>query len=176
MRVLGVDCGSHITGFGIIDSDGQHHCLVDSGAIRLQTGKGFSEKLLEIHCRIDQLISTHGPHIVAVEDQFYLSNFKSVLKLGQVKGAVILTAARAGIPIVEYSPLAIKSAVTGYGRAEKTQVQAMVEKLLRLPAPPEPLDASDALALAICHVHTSSTELRMQNAALAGAYRRGDSC
>jgi hypothetical protein len=91
--------------FGIIDSDQQRHHLVISGAIRLQPKKLFSEKLLDIHREIDQLIKTYGPEIVAVEDQFYLSNFKSVLKLGQVKGAVILTAARAGIPIVEYSPL-----------------------------------------------------------------------
>jgi crossover junction endodeoxyribonuclease RuvC len=165
MRVLGIDCGSQITGFGIIDSDEQRHHLVVSGAIRLHPKKLFSEKLLDIHREIDQLIKTYGPEIVAVEDQFYLSNFKSVLKLGQVKGAVILTAARAGLPIVEYSPLAIKSAVTGYGRAEKSQVQLMVEKLLRLAAPPEPLDASDALAVAICHIHTSATQIRIQKAA-----------
>lgn len=178
MRVLGIDCGSQITGFGIIDSDSQRHVLVVSGAIRLHPRKCFSEKLLDIHREIDRLITSYGPQIVAVEDQFYLSNFKSVLKLGQVKGAVILTAARAGIPIVEYSPLAIKSAVTGYGRAEKSQVQMMVEKLLRLSAPPEPLDASDALALAICHVHTAATQLKMQKAALATASTRhsGDSC
>lgn len=178
MRVLGIDCGSQITGFGIIDSDQQRHDLVVSGAIRLQPKKLFSEKLLDIHREIDQLINTYGPEIVAVEDQFYLSNFKSVLKLGQVKGVVILTAARAGIPIVEYSPLAIKSAVTGYGRAEKGQVQTMVERLLRLAAPPEPLDASDALAVAICHIHTSATQTRMQKAALAAVATRlgGNPC
>ncbi|MGH9428830.1 MAG: crossover junction endodeoxyribonuclease RuvC [Terriglobia bacterium] len=174
MRVLGIDCGSQITGFGIIDSDAQRHLLVVSGAIRLQRRKCFSEKLLDIHREIDQLITTYGPQILAVEDQFYLSNFKSVLKLGQVKGAVILTAARAGIPIVEYSPLEIKSAVTGYGRAEKRQVQTMVEKLLRLAAPPEPLDASDALALAICHVHTSATQVKIQKAALVAVSSRHD--
>ena len=167
MRVLGIDCGSQVTGFGIIDSDEPRHHLIVSGAIRLQPKKSFSEKLLDIHREIDHIINTYGPGIVAVEDQFYLSNFKSVLKLGQVKGAVILTAARAGIPVVEYSPLAIKSAVTGYGRAEKSQVQTMVEKLLGLAAPPEPLDVSDALAVAICHIHTSATQSRMQKAALA---------
>jgi len=172
MRILGIDCGSQITGFGIIDSNEQRHHLVVSGAIRLHPRKCFSEKLLDIHREIEQLITTYEPQIVAVEDQFYLSNFKSVLKLGQVKGAVILTAARAGIPIVEYSPLEIKSAVTGYGRAEKSQVQTMVEKLLQLAAPPEPLDASDALALAICHVHTAATQIRMQKAALAALTSR----
>ena len=165
MRVLGIDCGSQITGFGIIDSDERCHHLVVSGAIRLQSRKSFSERLLDIHREIDTLIASYSPQIIAVEDQFYFSNFRSVLKLGQVKGVVILTAARAGIPIVEYSPLEIKSAVTGYGRAEKGQVQTMVEKLLKLDAPPEPLDASDALALAICHVHTSATETRLDKAA-----------
>ena len=173
MRVLGIDCGSHVTGFGIIDSDERCHHLVVSGAIRLQPKKRFSERLLIIHQKVEQLISTYCPQIVAVEDQFYLSNFRSVLKLGQVKGTVILTAARAGSPVVEYSPLEIKSAVTGYGRAEKSQVQSMVEKLLRLTTPPEPLDASDALALAICHIHTSATEFRIQRAASAAATNQG---
>jgi crossover junction endodeoxyribonuclease RuvC len=175
MRVLGIDCGSQVTGFGIIDSDEQRHQLVAAGAIRPRPKKRFSEKLLEIHRELDRLIASYGPDIMVVEDQFYLSNFRSVLKLGQVKGAVILTAARAGIPVVEYSPLEIKSAVTGYGRAEKSQVQTMVEKLLRLAAPPEPLDTSDALALAICHVHTSATQVRIRAAASAvTATRRGD--
>ncbi|MCI0620212.1 MAG: crossover junction endodeoxyribonuclease RuvC [Acidobacteria bacterium] len=168
MRVLGIDCGSQITGFGIVDSDEQNHQLVASGAVRLNPKISFSQKLLRIHHEIDNLIHAYNPEIVAVEDQFYLSNFKSVLKLGQVKGVVLVTAARAGVPIVEYSPLEIKSAVTGYGRAEKSQVQTMVEKLLRLPAPPEPLDASDALALAICHIHTSATQTRFRTAAQAG--------
>ncbi|MBM3803075.1 MAG: crossover junction endodeoxyribonuclease RuvC [Acidimicrobiia bacterium] len=172
---MGIDCGSQVTGFGIIDSGEQRHHLVVAGAIRPQPKKRFSEKLLEIHHELDQLIAGYGPDIMAVEDQFYFSNFRSVLKLGQVKGAVILTAARAGIPVVEYSPLEIKSAVTGYGRAEKSQVQTMVEKLLRLAAPPEPLDASDALALAICHIHTSATQVRIRAAAsTAAATRHGD--
>jgi crossover junction endodeoxyribonuclease RuvC len=99
---------------------------------------------------------------VAVEDQFYLSNFKSVSKLGQVKGVVLLTAAKAEIPVFEYSPLEIKSAVTGYGRAEKAQVQVMVQKLLRLAEAPEPFDTADALALAICHIHTASTRRKLE--------------
>ena len=167
MRVLGIDCGSQTTGFGIIDSDQQRHHLVVSGAIRLQPKKLFSEKLLDIHRKIDQLINTYGPEILAVEDQFYLSNFKSVLKLGQVKGAVILRLRGLAYRLSNTAHWPLKSAVTGYGRAEKSQVQTMVEKLLRLAAPPEPLDASDALAVAICHIHTSATQTRMQKAASA---------
>src|SRR5919198_4117462 len=132
MRVLGIDCGSQSTGFGIIDSNGQDHRIVIFGAIRLQSKDKFSQRLLTIHKEIQQLILNYSPEVGAVEDQFYLSNFRSVLKLGQVKGVVILTAANAGIPIFEYTPLEIKSAVTGYGRAEKYQVQVMVKNILHL--------------------------------------------
>lgn len=165
MRVLGIDCGSQTMGFGIVDSDEHRHELVAAGALRLNPKQTFSQKLLRIHEELSRLILSYSPSVMAVEDQFYFSNFKSVLKLGQVKGVVLLTAARAGISIVEYSPLEIKSAVTGYGRAEKSQVQSMVQKLLRLADPPQPLDASDALALAICHIHTSATHRKIESAA-----------
>jgi crossover junction endodeoxyribonuclease RuvC len=165
VRVLGIDCGSQVTGFGIVDSDEQRHQLVAAGAVWLNPKQSFSQKLLKIHQEIDQLILVHSPDVLAVEDQFYLSNFKSVLKLGQVKGVVLLTAAQAGIAIAEYSPLEIKSAVTGYGRAEKGQVQAMVWKLLGLAAAPRSFDTSDALALAICHIHTSATHRKINKAA-----------
>ena len=164
MRVLGIDCGSQSTGFGIIDSDGQDHRIVIFGAIRLQSKEKFSQRLLTIHKEIQQLILNYSPEVGAVEDQFYLSNFRSVLKLGQVKGVVILTAANAGIPIVEYTPLAIKSAVTGYGRAEKYQVQVMVKNILHLKECPKPHDAADALALAICHIHTAATRRKISKA------------
>jgi crossover junction endodeoxyribonuclease RuvC len=158
MRVLGIDCGSQSTGFGIVDSDGQDHRVVAFGALRLPAKDAFSHKLLEIHKKVAELIHDHAPDFVAVEDQFYLTNFKSVMKLGAIKGAVILAAAQADVPIIEYSPLAIKNAVTGYGRAEKHQVQVMVRNILRLEEEPKPHDAADALALAICHIHTLSTQ------------------
>jgi crossover junction endodeoxyribonuclease RuvC len=161
MRVLGIDCGSQSTGFGIIDSDGEDHRTVIFGAIRLQSKEKFSQKLLTIHKELQQLILNYSPDVGAVEDQFYLSNFKSVLKLGQVKGVVILTAANAGVPIFEYTPLTIKSAVTGYGRAEKHQVQVMVRNILHLKDCPKPHDAADALALAICHIHTAASHRKI---------------
>jgi len=164
MRVLGIDCGSRCTGFGIIDSDEQHHHLVAFGTIQFQPKDLFSQKLLKVHKEIHQLIVTYSPQSAAVEDQFYLSNFQSVMKLGQVKGVVIFTAADAGIPIYEYSPLQIKSAVTGYGRAEKNQVQVMVKNILKLADFPRPHDAADALALAICHIHTAATCRKMEQA------------
>jgi crossover junction endodeoxyribonuclease RuvC len=165
VRVLGIDCGSQTTGFGIVESDEQRHQLVAAGTVRLHPKQHFNQKLLKIHKEIHQLILVHCPDVVAVEDQFYLTNFKSVLKLAQVKGVVLLTAAQAGVAIAEYSPLEIKSAVTGYGRAEKSQVQAMVRKLLRLAEAPRSFDTSDALALAICHIHTSATHRRVNQAA-----------
>jgi crossover junction endodeoxyribonuclease RuvC len=163
MRVLGVDCGSQSTGYGIVESDGQQHQLVTYGAIRLPAGESFSCRLMKIYTRLGELIAQYAPEVEAVEDQFYLTNFKSVMKLGQVKGVVMLAATQAGIPVVEYSPLAIKSAVTGYGRAEKSQVQVMVKNILRLDEFPQPHDASDALALAICHIHTAATQSRLGN-------------
>jgi len=161
MRVLGIDCGSRATGFGIIESDEERHRVVTFGAIQFHSKDPFSQRLVKIHTEIQKLILKYSPHATAVEDQFYLSNFKSVMKLGQVKGVAILTAAGSGIPVFEYSPLEIKGAVTGYGRAEKNQVQTMVKNLLKLETLPRPDDAADALALAICHIHTMTTRCKI---------------
>lgn len=156
-RVLGVDCGSQTTGYGIVDSDGEHHRLVCSGVIRPHLKVLFSEKLLRIQQEIDKLLLKYKPIAVAVEDQFHLSNFKSALKLGQVKGVVLVTAARSEIPVFEYSPLEIKNSVTGYGRADKSQVSFMVNRILSLGNLTQPFDASDALAVCICHIHNQTT-------------------
>jgi crossover junction endodeoxyribonuclease RuvC len=163
LRVLGIDCGSQTTGFGIVESDGNRHRLVCSGVIRLPAKDPFCRKLLRIKQEIEKLLETHGPDSLAVEDQFYLSNFKSVLKLGQVKGVVLVTAANAGIPVYEYSPLEIKNAVTGYGRADKNQVSLMVNRILRLGNLSQPFDASDALAVSICHIHTITTRQKTES-------------
>jgi crossover junction endodeoxyribonuclease RuvC len=116
------------------------------------------------------VIATHKPEMVAIEDVFYAVNVKSALKLGQVRGVAMLAAAASGLEVCEYAPLAIKSAVVGYGRAEKSQVQQMVTSLLRLAGVPQSPDAADALAIAICHLHTASTLARQQSA----AFRSGD--
>ena len=162
MRILGIDCGSRSTGYGIIDSSEDRQLLVTYGAIRLHAKNSFSDRLVEVHNQLLQVIRSYSPQFAAVEDQFYLTNFRSVLKLGQVKGVVLCTAALEGIPITEYSPLEIKSAVTGYGRANKMQVQSMVRQLLTVPTNPEPHDAADALAVALCHAQVLSNRNRIR--------------
>ena len=162
MRVLGIDCGTEYTGYGVVDllSDSRNKdrlvCVV-CGAIKVSPRDTMATRLSRISVGLQQLISQHRPERVAIEDVFYATNVKSALKLGQVRGVAMLAAASAGLEVAEYSPLSIKSAVVGYGRAEKHQVQQMVARLLNLAQIPEPADAADALAIAICHLHTAAT-------------------
>jgi crossover junction endodeoxyribonuclease RuvC len=158
MRVLGVDCGTEYTGYGVVELclDGKLMCLT-CGAIKLSPREPMAERLSTIFDRLGAIIAEHQPDRVAIEGIFYALNVKSALKLGQVRGVAMLAASSAGLEVVEYSPLSIKSAVVGYGRAEKQQVQHMVTRLLNLVEIPEPPDAADALAIAICHLHTSAT-------------------
>lgn len=169
MRVLGIDCGSEYTGYGVVEEVrigrvGAHNRLVCcvSGAIHLKTRDPMALKLQQIFSSLSALIAEHQPRVVAIEDVFYAVNVKSALKLGQVRGVAMLAASAAGLEVAEYSPLSIKSAVVGYGKADKHQVQEMVMRLLHLDSRPQPTDAADALAIAICHIHTSSTLKRQQ--------------
>ena len=155
MRVLGIDCGSLVTGYGVIDSDGTECCLVRCGAIKSKSSDPLPNRLRSIHNAIVEIIRDLEPEAAAFESLFYATNVQSALKLGCVRGVSMIAAAEANLPVFEYSPLEVKSAVTGYGRAEKNQVQQMMRVLLKLDASPEPYDASDALAVAICHVHTN---------------------
>jgi len=158
MRVLGVDCGTECTGYGVVElcPDDRLACLT-CGAIRLALRDPLPARLAAVFEHLGAVIAEHRPDCVAIEDVFYAVNVKSALKLGQVRGVAMLAAAAAGLAVAEYSPLSIKSAVVGYGRAEKQQVQEMVKRLLNLDTVPEPADAADALAIAICHLHTSAT-------------------
>lgn len=166
MRVLGIDCGGEYTGYGVVEMrpTGQLCCLA-CGAVKLSPREALPLRLSRIFMKLGELISEYRPDEVAIEDVFYALNVKSALKLGQVRGVAMLAAANARLPVSEYSPLTIKSSVVGYGRAEKPQVQAMVTRLLNLPSAPEPMDASDALAIAICHLHTAATLNRQRAAA-----------
>jgi crossover junction endodeoxyribonuclease RuvC len=158
MRVLGIDCGGAYTGYGVVEMHSQRHlCCLTSGAIVLSPREPLPRRLARIFTQLSEIIARHQPDEVAIEEVFYALNVKSALKLGQVRGVAMLAAATAGLEVAEYSPLTIKSSVVGYGRAEKQQVQHMVTRLLELAQPPESLDASDALAIAICHLHTAGT-------------------
>lgn len=166
MRVLGIDCGTEYTGFGVVElcPDGKLLCLT-WGAIKLSPRDPLPARLSIIFRRLGDIIEEHHPDNVAIEDVFYAVNVKSALKLGQVRGVAMLAASSTGLEVAEYSPLSIKSAVVGYGRAEKEQVQHMVTRLLNLAEIPEPPDAADALAIAICHLHTAATLARQGVAA-----------
>jgi len=163
MRVLGIDCGGAYTGYGVVEmhSGGGLVCLT-CGAIKLSLRDPLPRRLSRIYDELGGLITEHRPDEVAIEGIFYALNVKSALKLGQVRGVAMLAAATAGLEVAEYSPLTIKSSVVGYGRAEKQQVQHMVTRLLGLAEVPEPMDASDALAIAICHLHTAGTLARQK--------------
>lgn len=163
MRVLGIDCGGEYTGYGVVEMhETGKLCCLTCGAIKLSPREALPRRLSRIFTELGEIISVHQPDEVAIEDVFYALNVKSALKLGQVRGVAMLAASTAGLEVAEYSPLTIKSSVVGYGRAEKQQVQHMVTTLLALSAPPEPMDASDALAIAICHLHTAGTLLRQR--------------
>jgi crossover junction endodeoxyribonuclease RuvC len=151
VRVLGIDCGSERTGYGVIDSDGLQHRMVAAGVIRASTKQTFERRLLDIASGLRRLIGEHAPECAAVEGVFYSANVKTALKLAHVRGVALLAVAEAGIGLAEYSPMEVKTSVVGYGRAEKAQVQLMIRSILRLAEPVESEDACDALAVAICH-------------------------
>ncbi len=166
MKVFGIDPGSARTGYGCVQSDGTRHRLIAYGAIAIPAANAFPEKLKIIHVELAALIARHKPDCIAIENLFHAVNARSALKLGHARGVAMLAAVEAGIPIVEYTPAEVKQSIVGYGRAEKGQVQSMIQLLLGLSAPPSPFDASDALAIAICHLH------RMNLRGVAGAARR----
>jgi crossover junction endodeoxyribonuclease RuvC len=151
--VFGIDPGSARTGYGCVQSDGTRHRLIACGAISIPVSHSFPQKLQIIHAALAALLAEHRPDCVAIENLFHAVNARSALKLGHARGVAMLAAVEAGLPIVEYTPAEVKQSVVGYGRAEKTQVQSMVQLLLGLSAPPTPHDASDALAIAVCHLH-----------------------
>ncbi len=154
MRVFGIDPGSERTGYGCVESDGRRHHLVACGAITAAAGDDFPQRLERIHRQLTRLLSSCRADCVAIENLFHAKNARSALKLGHARGVAMLAAVQAGCEIAEYTPAEVKRAVVGYGRAEKPQVQRMVKLLLALDRPPTPYDASDALAVAICHLHS----------------------
>jgi crossover junction endodeoxyribonuclease RuvC len=152
--ILGVDPGSQNTGYGLIlAGDRNQHSFIHAGCLRFSSQRDFNERLKLIYDQMTALIQDHEPQHVAFEDVFYGKNFKSALKLGQARGAAVLAALNLDKRVFAYSAREVKQAITGYGNASKEQVRAGVTRLLNLSEPPSPLDASDALAIALCHAH-----------------------
>ena len=166
MKIFGIDPGSDRTGYGCIETAGGRHHLVVCGSLSAPARSTFPEKLRHVHEGLATLLARHRPDCVAVENIFYARNVRSALKLGHARGVVLLAAAQAGLPVAEYAPTEIKLAVVGFGRAEKHQVQQMIKLLLGLDAVPSPHDAADALAVAICHVHSATGAIADRAAAV----------
>lgn len=152
MRVLGVDPGTAITGYGLVDFDGELR-LVHSGAILTPAGMALPQRLLLIHRQLSELIQRYQPDAAAVEELFFSRNVRTAMSVGQARGVILLAAAQAGLPIYHYKPSEVKQAVAGYGAAAKPQMQEMVRLLLGLDAVLTPDDVADAVAIAICHAH-----------------------
>jgi crossover junction endodeoxyribonuclease RuvC len=154
VKIFGIDPGSERTGYGCVESDGRRHQLVMCGAITASPADQFPQRLSRIYRELSSLLRAAQPDCVAIENLFHAVNARSALKLGHARGVAMLAAVEAGCEVVEYTPAEVKRAVVGYGRADKPQVQMMVKVLLGLAAAPSPHDAADALAVAICHLHS----------------------
>lgn len=167
MRVCGIDCGTETTGFGVVEWDDRalnpELVWLTAGGICPPKKSALPQRLAFIYAELTTLLEKYQPDVVAIEEVFYSVNAKSAIKLGHVRGVALLAAASAGVKVAEYAPLTIKSTVTGYGLAAKEQVQFMVARLLKLASAPQPADAADALAIAICHIHHAQT-LALQEA------------
>jgi crossover junction endodeoxyribonuclease RuvC len=153
MRVLGIDPGSETLGWGIVEGTGLKYAAVEFGVVKSNPKQPFAKRLANIYEGVSAVIESFQPDVVSIEEAFYAVNAGVAIKLGQVRGVMLLLAEQRGLEIAEYAPRLIKQTVVGYGAAEKRQVQEMVKLLLRLKVIPTPHDAADALAIAICHFH-----------------------
>lgn len=157
-RILGIDPGYAIVGFGVIEYDGMRFTPIEYGAVLTEAGTPFPDRLRAIHEDIEFIFNKFKPECLAIERLYFTSNQKTAIDVAQARGVTVLSAAKRNIPVFEYTPLQVKQSVVGYGKAEKRQVMEMTQKLLNLAQIPKPDDAADALAIAICHAHTSRFE------------------
>lgn len=158
LRVLGIDPGTATTGFGVIEGQagaGGELNLLDYGAIRTSPAEAMPDRLVDLYTSLRELLALHRPQAMAVEELFFSSNVTTALTVGQARGVILLAGAQAGIPIAEYKPMQVKLAITGYGGADKRQVQEMLRLTLQLTEVPRPDDAADAIAIALCHLQTA---------------------
>lgn len=157
MIILGIDPGYAIVGYGILEYSNNHFTILHYGAVTTPAGMPFNRRLQIIYDELDVIISKYKPDVLAIEKLFYNTNAKTVIDVAQARGVIVLAAQKHGLEIAEYTPLQVKQSVVGYGRAEKKQVQEMMRIMLRLDKVPKPDDTADALAMAICHAHTSGS-------------------
>lgn len=162
MIILGIDPGIAIVGYGVIDYTGNKFTVIDYGAITTPAGMKVEDRLNEIYNSLNVIMDKYKPEFMAIEELFYNKNAKTVINVAEARGVTLLSAARKNIPIYEYTPLQVKQAVVGYGRAEKKQVQQMTKVLLNLEKVPKPDDTADALAIAICHAHSYNALSRIK--------------
>lgn len=153
MRVLGIDPGTALTGYAIIEEEGSTLQLITLGVLETEAGTPLPQRLQAIYRGLREIVTAHAPTAAAVEALFFSRNVRTAMAVGQARGVVLLALADAGLPIAEYTPLEVKQSITGYGGADKHQVQEMVRMLLHLPTIPRPDDAADAVAIAICGLH-----------------------
>ena len=157
MIILGIDPGYAIVGYGLIDYTNNHFTVLDYGAITTPAKMDFNRRLEIIHDELELIIMKHKPDCMAIEKLFYNTNAKTVIDVAQARGVILFTAQKHGLEVSEYTPLQVKQSVVGYGRAEKKQVQEMMRIMLKLEKVPKPDDTADALAMAICHAHSSGS-------------------
>lgn len=160
MLILGIDPGYAIIGWGLIRFERGKYIPVDFGAITTNAGVPFNRRLEQIYDQLNELLDTHHPDAVAVEKLYFQTNAKTAIDVAQARGVTMLALQKHGMPVYEYTPLQVKSAVTGFGQAQKPQVMEMTKRLLRLKAVPKPDDTADALAIAICHAQYGGTSLK----------------
>lgn len=162
MRILGIDPGYAIVGWGVVVYQRGRFLPVDFGAVTTPAGEPFGERLQRIHTGMAQIIERYDPAVLAIEKLYFQSNKTTAIEVAEARGVILLAAAERGIPVFEYTPMQVKCAVTGYGQAQKPQVMEMTRRLLRLKDVPKPDDTADALAVAICHGQTGGTALKLR--------------
>ncbi len=162
MRILGIDPGYAILGWGIVDMKGNHFEVVSYGAVTTEAGEPMPDRLKVLYHSLMELIAEYEPEVAAIEELFFNTNSKTAIMVGQARGVAVLACANCGLEIEEYTPLQIKQALTGYGRADKNQVQMMVKTILHLKEAPKPDDTADALAAAICQGHSGDARKRLR--------------
>lgn len=163
IRIIGIDPGYAIVGWGVLDYDGYRFETVEYGAIVTQSGQNFERRLEVIWDELSEILERHKPSAMAVEQLFFTTNQKTVIDVAQARGTILLCATKHGVEIFHYTPLQVKQAVAGYGKAEKKQVMQMVKTILKLEKIPKPDDTADAMAIAICHAHSAGAGRGLEN-------------